>query len=97
LRIRVERSGGFTGIPISKEMDSKDLPSELKDTAKKIMNNQNLSSIPTKSIPIGAADHYIYRITFQDGANRKLIECNQYDIQDDIKLLVKYIEKYSKN
>ena len=96
MRIRVERSGGFTGITISNEMDSKDLPSTLKDIAKKIMNNQRVSSIPTKSTPIGAADHYSFKITFQDGVNRKVIECNQFDIQDDIKLLLRYVEKNSK-
>ena len=96
MRIRVERSGGFTGITLYNEMDSKDLPSALKDIAKKIMNNQKMSSMPTKSTPVGAADYYIYRISFQDGVNRKVIGCNQYDIQDDIKSLVKYIEKNSK-
>ena len=93
MRIRVERSGGFTGIPIFKEMDSKDLPSALKDIARKIMKNQDVSSIPTRSTPVGAADHYSYLITFQDGANRKVIECNQYNIERDIKLLVTYMEK----
>ena len=40
MRIRVERSGGFAGIPISNEMDAKDLPSEQLRTAKKIIEDK---------------------------------------------------------
>jgi hypothetical protein len=96
MKIKVERSGGLAAISVSNEMDSKDLPSGLAATAKNIMRDEKLSSLPMKSTPIGAADHYSYRISFQDGINRRVIECNQYDIQDDIKSLVKYVEKNSK-
>jgi hypothetical protein len=96
MKVKVERSGGLAAISISNEMDTKDLPSGLAATASNIMRNQKLYSIPMKSTPIGAADHYNYRISFQDGVNLRVIECNQYDIQDDLKSLVKYIEKNSK-
>ena len=94
--IKVERSGGLAAISVSNEMDTKDLPSALATTAKNIMLNQKSSSLPMKSTPMGAADHYIYRISFYDGVNQRIIECNQYNIQDDMKSLVKYIEKNSK-
>jgi hypothetical protein len=96
MKIKVERSGGLAAISISNEMDTKDLPSGLAATAKNIMRNQKSSSLPMKSTPIGAADHYSYRISFQDGINRRVLECNQYDIQDDVKSLIRYIEKNSK-
>ena len=95
MKIIVERSGGLTGLPLSKEMDIKDLPSALITTTKKIMGDEILSPLPMKSTPIGAADHYTYKISIQNGVNQKVIECNQYNIQDDLKLLVKYIEKNS--
>jgi Emfourin len=94
--IKVERSGGFTGIPLSNEVDAKDLPPALVTTAKKIMINTKSSSSPPKSTPRGAADHYTYKISIQDGVNRRVIECNQHTIQDDLKLLIKYVEKNSK-
>jgi uncharacterized protein YprB with RNaseH-like and TPR domain len=96
VKIKVERSGGLAAISISNEMDTKDLPSVLAATAKNIMRNQKSSSLPKKSAPMGSADHYIYRISFQDGVKRRVVECNQYDIQDDMKSLIKYIEKNSK-
>jgi hypothetical protein len=94
--IKVERTGGLAAIPISNEMDAKDLPSALISTAKKIIMDQKSSSLPMKATPKGAADHFTYRILVQDGVNRKVIECNEHNIQDDLKSLVKYIERYSK-
>ena len=96
MKIKVERSGGFAAISISNEMDTKDLPSVLAATANNIMRIQKSSSLPKRSAPIGSADHYIYRISFQDGIKRRVVECNQYTIQDDMKSLIEYIEKNSK-
>jgi hypothetical protein len=90
VRITVERSGGLAGIPISNEMDEKDLPSALISTAKKIIEDKRVSSLSYKSSPKGAADHYSYKISIQDGSNRRVVE-----ITDDLKSLVKYIEKNS--
>ena len=96
MRIRVERSGGFAGIPISNEIDGKDLPSEFTRTAKEIMEDKSTPSLSIKSSPRGAADHYTYKISIQDGRNQRVIECNQYNIEDDLKSLVNYIERNSK-
>jgi hypothetical protein len=96
VRIRVERSGGFAGIQCFNEIDTKDLPSPLIRTAKKIIEDKKISSLPIKSFPRGAADHYMYKISIHDGTNLRVIECNQYDIKDELKSLVKYIERNSK-
>jgi hypothetical protein len=93
--IKVERSGGLAGIPISNVMDVNELPSKLMSIAKKIMMDKKSFSIP-KSYPKGAADHYTYKISILDGANRRVVECTQYDTTDDLKSLIKYIEKNSK-
>jgi hypothetical protein len=95
--IKIERSGGLVALPISIEMDSKDLPLTLISSAKKVMMDRRSSALPMKGIPKGAADYYLYKISIEDGANRRVIECNEYNIQDDLKMLVKYIERNSKN
>jgi hypothetical protein len=92
--IRVERSGGVAGIPFSKEVDTKDLPSRFMTTAKKIMLNSKSFTLP-KSAPMGAADHFSYKISIQDGKEQSVIECNQYNVQDDLNSLIKYIERKS--
>jgi hypothetical protein len=94
--IKVKRTGGLTGINVLNEMDTKDLPSALIDTAKKVMSDQNLSSITMKSTPRGAADYYSYKIWLQDGSKGRVIECNEHDIRDDLKSLVRYVERNSR-
>jgi hypothetical protein len=94
--IKVERSGGFTGIPMSNAVDAKDLPSALVTKIKKMMSNSGPPSLPLKSTPKGAADHFTYKILIQDGINQRIIECNEYNIQNDIKSLIRHIERISK-
>lgn len=96
MKIRIERSGGFAGIPLFNEMDTKELPPSLVHIAEKIIEAKKISSLPMKSRPKGSADHYTYKISIQDGTNLRIIECNQYDIKDDLKSLVKYVERNSK-
>ena len=60
------------------------------------MTDQRFSTLPMKGTPKGAADYYTYKIYIRDGVNRRVIECNEYNIRDDLKLLVKYIERNCK-
>jgi hypothetical protein len=97
LIIKVERSGGFAGIPVSNEIDAKDLPSTLVTRLEKMIENtKSPSALPLSRTPRGAADYFTYKISVKDGANEKVIECNQYNLQDDLKSLVKYVEGYSR-
>lgn len=93
--IKVERSGGLAAIPKCSEIDVKDLPAELIPTAKKIMMEEKSYSLPIRSPPKGAADYYTYKILIKDGVKKRIIECNQFNIQNDLKSLVKYVERNS--
>jgi hypothetical protein len=90
--IKVERSGGLAAIPFYKEVDTSKLPSNLQVRLKKMVESPKpLRS--TKATPKGARDHYVYKISIQDGSSQRIIECTQYDINEDIKALVRYVEK----
>jgi hypothetical protein len=93
--IRVEKFGGISGIRTSAEMDAKDIPNRLVTKIREIIDNSESTSLRLKTIPRGAADHYNYKISIEDGESKRVLECSQYDILDDLKSLVKYIEKNS--
>jgi hypothetical protein len=95
LIIKVERTGGFSGMSEYSEMDSDDLPEILQTTLTNFINEKVNASNSLKSMPKGAADHYSYRITVDDGAKSRVIECSQYDIKDDLKSLVAYVKKHN--
>lgn len=92
MRIRIERSGGFAGIPFTKEIDEEDLPPSIISTTRKIIQNRNCVSFPMKSSARGAADHNVYKISIDDEGNETVINCDQYNIGDDLKSLIMYIE-----
>jgi hypothetical protein len=94
--IKVERSGGLTGIPMTNEVDATELPSQLVTKLKKMMADDRSFSRPLPTMPRGAADYFTYKILIQDGINQRIIECNDYNIRDDIKSLVRHIERISK-
>jgi emfourin len=94
--IKVERSGGLSGIQISNEMDSKDLPSILRKKIKKILSESNGVLSPPKSKSSHAADQYIYKISIYDEKNQRMIMCDEFNIQKDLKSIVKYLEMKSK-
>ena len=94
--IKLERTGGFAGISVSNEIDAKDLPSALVTKLKKIMENTKSFDLQPRETPRGAADHFTYKISVKDEGNESTIECNQYNLQDDLKLIIKYVEGYSK-
>lgn len=94
--IKVERSGGFAGIPISNQIDSKDLPSTLVLKLSKILEITKSDSLSSRGTPKGAADHFTYKISVKDGTSERIIECNQYDLQDDMRSIIKYVEGFSK-
>jgi hypothetical protein len=94
--IKVERSGGLTGIPLTKMIDTKDLPPTLVTTVKKIMVNAKSLLLPLNTRPRGAADDFTYKILIQDGIKESVIECNEYNIHNDLKSLIRYIERNTK-
>ena len=90
--IKIESSGGLAGIRKTAEIDSKNLPASLVTSARKLMNERD-RPLQMKS---KGADYYNYKILLQDGKQRKVIECTQLNIQDELRSLVNYIEKNSK-
>lgn len=95
MKIRVERFGGLAGLVTSKEIEAVNLPSPIINKVHEILRDK-LPNLTKTSLPKGAADHFNYRIIIQDGKKNKVIECNQYDIKDDLKDIVKFIEANSK-
>lgn len=94
--IRIERSGGFAGVSKFSEIDSKYLPSDLRTKARKIAENLKSSPFQFKVTKSGPADYYNYKIFLGEGKDQLVIECNENNIQSELRSLVKYIEKQQK-
>jgi hypothetical protein len=95
VRIKVERTGGFAGISKYSEIDSKNLPSSIKTDLINLVNENKKIPNSVKLVPKGAADHFTYRITINDGSKQRVIVCDQYTINTSLRSLVTYVEKHN--
>jgi hypothetical protein len=78
------------------EMNTEDLPFELKSSAEHLICNKDSFPQISKTPPRGAADHYEYKVTIQDGPNKRVIDCDQYSSPKTLWALIQYLEKNSK-
>lgn len=79
----------------SKEVDARNMPSSIVTTIRKIVTDESSSMLPSKTTLKGSADHYTYKIIIDDGTKHLVLECSQYDLTDEMKSLVNYVEKFA--
>jgi len=93
--IKIEKTGGLAGISTSRQIDADRLTGSLESTAKKLLYGTNSPMVKVTS-PKGAADLFSYKITLQDGTKNRVIECNEFGMDDDLRSLVRYVESKSR-
>lgn len=108
MKIHLERSGGFAGLTNSATVDTQALaPKDAKELQNLIQKSklfersgkytQQSDSQQTGRNAItkkGAADYFTYKITIQTGNEEQSMECNDVDIQADVKGLVDFVTKH---
>jgi hypothetical protein len=61
-------------------------------------SNQSNSQYPSLSTKTktkkGAADYFTYKITIQNGNKEQSMECNDVNMQDDVKGLIEFVTKH---
>ena len=95
LKINIERSGGFGGITSSNEMNADNLSPVLEGTVRKLLDDKG-SGMLKGTRPKGAADYVNYKITLEEGPRNSVIECNQFNMDSDLKSLIRYVENRSR-
>jgi hypothetical protein len=103
MKIHLERSGGFAGMTNSATVDTQALaPKDAKELQNliqksKLFERSGKSAQQTSRNAItkkGAADYFTYKITIQNGNKEQSMECNDVDIQADVKGLVDFVTKH---
>ena len=102
MKIKIERSRGFAGISSSHELDSDKLPPSIERAVKALLygrakDGKRLLAREILRRPKGAADHLSYKITIQTGGKDHVIECNEVDMNNNVKSLVSYVQKKRNN
>lgn len=96
MKIRIERSGGFAGMSSSNELDSDMLPPSIESTVRELLEKKKLPRAKGLGRRIGSADYLSYKISIHDGNKQHVIQCNELEMDSNVKSLVNYIKKNSK-
>lgn len=75
-------------------MNADKLSPVLKGTVRKLLDHKG-SDMLKGTRPKGAADYLNYKITLEEGHRNSVIECNQFDMDNDLKSLIRYVEDKS--
>jgi len=97
--IQIDQSGGFAGIAKHMELDTDNIVKSEAVKIKKMLKanflNKNYDE-PKKKPLKGAADYYSYKITIHEGAEQHVIKCDEYNMEDELRKIIKYVESISK-
>ena len=105
--IHLER-GGFAGMTSSTTIDTKALAPNDANELQTLIVKSNLFERSAKSAQQpnpapntktktkkGAADYFTYKITIQNGDKERSMECNDINMQAEIKGLVDFVTKHA--
>lgn len=92
MRIRFERSGGFTGIRLDKTVESETLDTEQAIALQHEIDASGFFDLPEKIIsPGGGADRFQYRITVESGGRRHTVEVGEAAMPEQLWPLVQHL------
>ena len=103
MKIHLERSGGFAGMTNSATVDTQALAPKDAKELQNLIQKSKLFERSGKSAQQpgrnaitkkGAADYFTYKITIQNGDKEQSMECNDVDMQSDVKGLVDFVTKH---
>ena len=96
MKIYFERSGGFTGIPVSMTIDTSSLPTKEARIIQKMVEDSHffeLPPTPNKTSRAGAADFFQYQITIENSTRKYTVKSDDISIDPKLKLLINLLVK----
>lgn len=89
-----ERSGGFTGISTTVEIDSKTLPPEEAEKLEEMIKDSGFfMEIKEDSIPEARPDQFQYKITIEYEGKRQTRELKESTIPGSFRPLINYLSR----
>ncbi|MDD5462426.1 MAG: hypothetical protein PHG00_12460 [Methylococcales bacterium] len=91
MQITVERTGGFTGIPVTKIIDSKTLPQQEAARLHKMMTEADFFKLPTTISSSPQPDRFQYRITVEQEAKQHSVTVDETVVPANLKPLLNWL------
>ncbi len=90
--IRMERSGGFTGIPMQAVIDTDTLAAEDKQNLRNLVESAHFFDLPASlPSPSGGADRFNYRLTVEEASRSHTVEFGEAAAGEPLQALVRQV------
>ena len=90
MKIQLERSGGFTGIPLRSSIDTDLLDPEESKALEAMVASTGFFELPASFLsPKTGADRFNYKLTVADKARSHTIEFNEANAPESLSPLIK--------
>jgi hypothetical protein len=96
MKVRIERSGGVTGIGRVFELDAATLtPARAAELASHVAAAR-LGSIPPVSVESGGADRFVYRITVETGGVPFVLTASEGSAGPELLALIEWVRAHTR-
>ena len=93
--LRMERSGGFTGIPLRAAIDTDQLPPEDNRNLNHLVVVSDFFNLPPAFPPpaggTGSADRFSYRLTVEDSGRSHTVEVSEGAAPEHLQALIRQL------
>jgi len=98
MKIVLERSGGFTGIPQLSALDLDKLPLAECEDLEGLVKAAGFFELPPKlPTPAGGVDRFHYRLTVEDFARKHTVEMGDEGLPDELQELIRKVNRLSRS
>lgn len=92
MRIHFERTGGFTGMPLSATFDTTAFPTEQTQTLQNAINAAHFFDLPPRiAAPAQAADYFHYHVTIEGEGKRHTIDVDDVAASPELQTLLQQL------
>ncbi len=92
LKIKFERHGGFSGIPLRVYLEEKDLPLDAQVQLRKMLQTRSFARTRSKT-SVSGADRFIYHLTVINEDEEHTFEFRESEMPEDVRPLVEYLNQ----
>jgi hypothetical protein len=97
MKIQLERTGGFAGIPLRTNVDTDNLDDQSKRTLQSLVDSSRFFDLPARlSSPTPGADRFQFKVTIQDGNRSHTVEADEGALAPEVQALFQYLTRLAR-
>ena len=95
--IRIERSGGVTGIPLRTEIDTRKLPQGESEALGRMVEQAGFFNLPAQiTSQAKGADRFQYQLTVEEGARRHTVSLGESGAPPALQTLIQQVTQLAR-